>query len=39
MIATEIEHGFADSSKMLQKGLANYRLLEHPLLDSFSEDT
>jgi hypothetical protein len=38
-IAAGIDLGFADSGEMLQKGMANYRLLEHPLLDSFSEDT
>jgi hypothetical protein len=38
-IAARIELGFADFGEMLQKGMANYQLLEHPLLDSFSEDT
>jgi hypothetical protein len=38
-IAAGIDLGFADSGEMLQKGIANYRLLEQPLLDSFSKDT
>jgi hypothetical protein len=35
-IAAGIELSFANSGEMPQKGMVNYRLLEHPLLDSFS---
>jgi hypothetical protein len=38
-IVAGIELGFADSGEMLQKGMVNYWLLEHPLLNSFSKDT